>query len=616
MTAIAWGVVLDLSDHTTDTDASIGMVSGVIYWITGRPGYAGSGYSGEAPAGKTWKQGIITEASISPVVRIAEGVEKTGGYGTLSGFDFTIDNSAKYAYSGTDYPFWRYLRLNGYRIVNRPLKLFCFLDSASYQVWGGVVGGYEYTQGGYRVICEDSWTNLHTMIPPLTVTRDGFPEADERHLGAVVPVCLGDVPKAPMVPVKYLREALTLATFPVSSEMAPAAAFTSVTRQIYLHTPGKTFAENELRGLFLHHAVGGSGTYLITKSDASVVGGLLSDGDLTAVYISGWFSSPPTSDDTLTTDTLTSKSIWYFQIVAYQASYVYATKEVTSGSGYLGLPPQVLHFDDTLFEYQDNSFRLATYSRTDEANTGLPGVTLTERYLSENEKIIHLFTMIPAKIVYWGSMSMPLDQSSSVTVEPEINEALPYLYDRARADFHQLAFETANPQSNVAFDFLVDVPEDILAGDYDRITVAVDLTLETPALTSYTGYIKSTFYLVDYTGRTTQSVIDGNIDVELTGYAATNDIYCVPSVHYNARGDDLHYHDIQANIELSSIIDSADGLKAYPKILHRLEFLLQEALGTIDVVVKLREMVFACAKSSDPKSATLYTRVFGGEVLS
>ena len=39
-------VVLDLSGGgVTDSDADVGLDTGVFYWIVGRPGYAGSGYS-------------------------------------------------------------------------------------------------------------------------------------------------------------------------------------------------------------------------------------------------------------------------------------------------------------------------------------------------------------------------------------------------------------------------------------------------------------------------------------------------------------------------------------------------------------------------------------------
>ena len=93
MATISWGIVIDITDVTTDTNADIGLYSGVFYWVTGRPGYAGSGYSGEAPASKTWKQGIIV-GELSPMIRMTKGMDETGGYGSLSGFNFNANDSS------------------------------------------------------------------------------------------------------------------------------------------------------------------------------------------------------------------------------------------------------------------------------------------------------------------------------------------------------------------------------------------------------------------------------------------------------------------------------------------------------------------------------------------
>lgn len=287
MAVISYGIVLDISDSTSDTNSAIGLESGVFYWITGRPGYSGSGYSGDAPASKTWGQGIITDKKkISPVVRIMEGIEVSGGYGSLSGFNFEIDNTSK---------FWNILDSNSYYIINRPIDLYVFLDDVSYQVWGGLVSRVTYDQVRYKIICEDDFKIVHKAFPPTVVTDTNFPEVNSKSEGKVIPVCMGNVPYAKFLNVSTKTTRIALTEVDNTERYAASLrSFTKATRKVVINTAGKSFAADTLKGYFLNGIVGIDESFKITANgDTDTSGGQLEYN--TELTISGWFTREPDS---------------------------------------------------------------------------------------------------------------------------------------------------------------------------------------------------------------------------------------------------------------------------------------------------------------------------------
>src|SRR5512135_2813922 len=120
---IEYGIKIT-TGQTTLTDYSIGLVAGVIQWITGRHAIDG------------WKEGMISKGSFSPVsqeIEIAAG----GSYATMSGFSL----AARPDVDGT--PMWKIIETLGLNLVQKEIIFYTFRDGTPTQDWTGRIGDYE-----------------------------------------------------------------------------------------------------------------------------------------------------------------------------------------------------------------------------------------------------------------------------------------------------------------------------------------------------------------------------------------------------------------------------------------------------------------------------------------
>lgn len=200
-------IEIDVSDSTTDTDASVGLYTGFFRWVTGSPNFDGTTNipTGEN-GGDIWKQGFLpSKSQISSPNRIIN-ISKGGDYASLSGFNLAVINKA------TGKPLSKYLEDEGYYLINRPFKVYVVLDGVFKQVWGGIVSKTKYTETVFEIIGKDVFQHRHKSLPPRSLNVDQFPNVDPDSIGDAIPVVLGDVDKSPLLPIINKNPPLEVST--------------------------------------------------------------------------------------------------------------------------------------------------------------------------------------------------------------------------------------------------------------------------------------------------------------------------------------------------------------------------------------------------------------------
>jgi len=145
-----------------------------------------------------WYEGLISKGSMTNPSREAAGLVKTGGYGTLSGFNFAVPQ-AFVAGSGT--PFWKSMVDNDVAFLNKEVRLYSVIGDEFFQIWSGRVNNTIQTETDYKIVCKGGFKRDHKDFPPNTFNPKDYPNADEAFASDPVPVCFGTVPYARLIPV-------------------------------------------------------------------------------------------------------------------------------------------------------------------------------------------------------------------------------------------------------------------------------------------------------------------------------------------------------------------------------------------------------------------------------
>ena len=142
-------------------DASVGLSNdGYIRYITGRPGYDAS------PPYPTWEdttnnthewfEGFLTKNGLGTPNRQID-IEQGGDYASISGFNFTIQNSMK---------LWKKLQDLYIDIINCDIYVYAVIDDVFHPIWSGIIENDPYTEIENRIECNSNSRKIHTTIPP------------------------------------------------------------------------------------------------------------------------------------------------------------------------------------------------------------------------------------------------------------------------------------------------------------------------------------------------------------------------------------------------------------------------------------------------------------------
>jgi hypothetical protein len=172
---------IEIYTGTNITEPDLGMVSGVIRVVTGKPNLSGVAWGdNEIYSGlitDTFYNNFLVNNSLSNPSRQID-ISKTGDYGSLSNFSFKFDNSKLY---------WYILNVNNINLINKETRVYTIIDNKFYQIWTGNIT--QVSRDDYYVTfnCEDGSSGIHKMLPKDIVNEK------------TIPVILGDNAYTPIV---------------------------------------------------------------------------------------------------------------------------------------------------------------------------------------------------------------------------------------------------------------------------------------------------------------------------------------------------------------------------------------------------------------------------------
>jgi hypothetical protein len=187
-------VRLDVTDSSSATSSTYGLVAGEFYWCTGRDATA----SGEL-AGKTLKTGIITD-DINDTDRMVDLIDG-GDYSTLSSFAFDIHRASDVI---------AYCKTNNIYLINRTISVYIGIDDVYSQIWSGLLSDIEIKETSFRIKCVSDVLSAHKIIPPRSIDKYSYPDATDDAIGKPIPVILGKVSNSPLLKVDSNEKILNL----------------------------------------------------------------------------------------------------------------------------------------------------------------------------------------------------------------------------------------------------------------------------------------------------------------------------------------------------------------------------------------------------------------------
>ena len=237
---------IELFTETTDTNTDIGLVDGVMRYVTDRPGYNSSGNvpiwgSSEWETGANnyiWHEGFLTKDGMSNPTRNIN-ISKAGDYGTLSNFAFKLRNNDI---------IWKYFRnddkTSNLNLLNKEVRAYIVIANVFYQIWGGVITDTPRNENEFIINCGDYPSKFHKDLPRNVIGDN------------IVPVVLGDNEfiKAESIGSGQLIP-LGIDSLGYSYNSAPIMSGNYVSNtnlyEYWIGTPGKAFNSGDLSGYYL-----------------------------------------------------------------------------------------------------------------------------------------------------------------------------------------------------------------------------------------------------------------------------------------------------------------------------------------------------------------------------
>jgi len=237
---------VEINTGTSLTDASLGIVSGVFRFVTGRPHYDGSTVIPEWGPNETssgvitdvWYQGFLTKDGLSNPMRTID-IQGGGNYGTRSAFTLNVRNNQL---------FWKSLLANNISLINKPVRTFAVIDNVFYQIWDGVVQQTPRTLTEFKVGCSDESASVHKDMPSRIINNE------------TVPVVLGDVgylkatrvSTSTVIPLTSTKTSCAIYAYNNNDSGNPTNTLDKTSAwTLQLLTTGKSFATNELQGKYI-----------------------------------------------------------------------------------------------------------------------------------------------------------------------------------------------------------------------------------------------------------------------------------------------------------------------------------------------------------------------------
>lgn len=482
---IEYGIKISTA-QTSLTDYSLGLIDGVIRWVTGRPGL------------ELWKEGIVLKDSIAKASQQIE-IASCGGYSTMAGGGVTINNSEGLADIIEDL---------GLNLIQADVIIYSFRRETSEdeweetQDWTGKIADWSEDENEIKIQFMDSFRGIHGRILKNVFTNSEFPNAPDSIKNKFIPISIGRVSKNKLFPIVRREVYNDVCTYlGTNYDLAPCTNYTStgtgstIEWTLHLKTIGKVFSTDELKGKFLTAVKSGSGTVRISGNSASASG-------ITEIKIESPFSDTPT----FWTDVANDTSIWYFQISNIEIAFMVSQNEITEFfENSLGRP-KIFRFEDTTKEFEDISSLIGNFSKTDLDSFGYPGLSLISKPINTEGDARYYSFYSPSYIKEGVEVVTNAGLVTGTRPAPASDNDMPFLRDLSQADeYTWIVTSTNDPAfSTLKIPFIFPTPREFLTSNLHNIYFAWNFVSSTEPFSA-----RSTRYnikLVDFLLRQTDSL--------------------------------------------------------------------------------------------------------------
>jgi len=501
---VHYAIEIDVSDNTDIPDEKeIGLfqdsaIGGSLFrWTTERPNYDGSTVipTGDRITATSlkWGEGMITSRKQLGTPNRLINVNVAGNYGSLSGFNFSIDNIVVESGNFAGQQFFDILDDNAIYLLNRKVRFFIIINNVFYNVWSGVVSKQSHDEKKFSVICEDDFKNIHKVIPPKIANENLFKDILKKSIGKSIPVTFGNVNHGKAVNIQSKKEPIvltsdTIGAFVVDSTVAVVTDAQNITVDnnftntlVRVLTGQKTYHQNSLVGKYFRF-VNDGGTdnfYLIsgqTESEIDPVSGL--QNFLLATYsfidLAGLIFYDPSESSLVDGE----KKTWV-EVFDFESIYISSNRPISDfPNSPTGPNATIQYFDSNNQEFIDVSETLEVENETSISNIGFPGFIGFTESLANNGIFRKITLLKPKKVVASGHGKG--NGATVLLLDYESNgEELPRLTDGDRNTKYELKVKNAEGELISNFlSFNLQLPDELNEGDFDSFFVMLDYDVE------------------------------------------------------------------------------------------------------------------------------------------
>ena len=544
----------ELDTGTDYTNASLGISSGVVRWITGRSeaGFSPTWGSNERESGSVtgaWATGVFTESCINTCESsVGKDIEICGGYATASSLGITVANNG-IATSFDE---------NNVNLENKAGALYIVIDDVFYSRWHGIVESVNVSDVEYKIELVSNFSVINKKLPPKTITKALYPDAEAGSIGKAIPIQVGDVPYAKMYNVGGKPEKIDLVENDGKTFTRAHASHydESGEVEIALYTKGVSFEENELAGQYIKVSVApeviegeGEGfTDIFTRINSNAAtGGVTLSGysdDETVLYLDNPIARLEANypGSYLTPGNVTNQYTWWFEVYKSGVEHIVSNREILKYKGGESGQVQIFKYNDDSDTHSEYKTSHSEADKTASNEYGHPYIKINTGVISSNGNPQYYIKAVPKSIVAFKKANTGTDAFVKIDAS--------YLNDSIRTDKggvsyivdeNEFRYSLSDSGDKIEFYIDMEIPESALDSASSVICVVPDFTLRVPNLdevsVSVDAFTVNPYGYTDYS----ESIIEGYTDT-IAGSGSTVDIdyTFLPEWYFNENSSDSY----------------------------------------------------------------------------
>lgn len=191
-----------------------------------------------------WKHGMIARDNFGRPEEFFDPM-RGGGYSTATGMGFALMQNVPGLGGKT---LDQYLRDKGIELLNCIVKLYVVIDGVFSQWKEFQIQGVKPDEHEIKLDCRDAAYLIHKPVLKVEVTKEQFPDAPEDSRGKFLPLTIGRVPEAELLPATAARAPITLNVIDgTESTIARIVGANFLGRRINIKTSGVSFSADDQR---------------------------------------------------------------------------------------------------------------------------------------------------------------------------------------------------------------------------------------------------------------------------------------------------------------------------------------------------------------------------------